>query len=188
MGWPAIYRHFGPCRKNGSGWPSTDIQNALLDSTLSLSYANTPMFMHLYILNWQLLLTEYHGKCWNWHWGRKEYLKFWLDQWCLYEGSKTRVRVDSELSEEFEVDVGMHQGSVLPPFLFALVVDVATEFAREGALSELLYADDLVLMSETIEGLRNKFIKWKLWEQGFKGLLLENHCSGQRRHHKWLHV
>ena len=31
----------------------------------------------------------------------------------------------------------MHQGSVLSPFLFAVVVDVATEFAREG---ELLYA------------------------------------------------
>ena len=25
----------------------------------------------------------------------------------------------------------------------------------------MLYADDLVLMSETIEGLRNKFLKWK---------------------------
>ena len=37
----------------------------------------------------------------------------------LYEGTKTRVRVDSELSEEFEAKVGMHQGSVLPPFLFA---------------------------------------------------------------------
>ena len=35
---------------------------------------------------------------------------------------------------------------------FAVVVDVVTEFAREGVLSELLYADDLVLMSETIEG------------------------------------
>ena len=31
----------------------------------------------------------------------------------------------------------------------------------EGALSELLYSDDLVLMIETIEGLRNKFLKWK---------------------------
>ena len=30
----------------------------------------------------------------------------------------------------------------------------------EGALSELLYAYDIVLMSETIEGLRNKFLKW----------------------------
>ena len=47
----------------------------------------------------------------------------------LYEGTKTRVRVDSELSEQFEVKVGMHHGSVLLPFLFAMVVDV-TEFTR----------------------------------------------------------
>ena len=79
----------------------------------------------------------------------------------LYERAKTRVRVDSELSEEFEVKVGMHQGSVLSPFLFAVVVDVVTESTREGALSELLYADDLVLVSEIIDGLLNKFLKWK---------------------------
>ena len=54
----------------------------------------------------------------------------------------------------------MHQGSVLSPFCFALVVDVVTEFARDGALSELLLANDLVLMRETIEGLRDKFFKW----------------------------
>ena len=47
----------------------------------------------------------------------------------LYEGAKSRVRVDSELSEEFVVNVGMHRGSVLSPFLFAVVVDVVTEFA-----------------------------------------------------------
>ena len=72
----------------------------------------------------------------------------------LYDGTKTKVRVDSELSEEFEVKVGMHQESVLSLFLIELVVDVA-EFAREGVLSELLYADDLVLMSETIKGFRD---------------------------------
>ena len=73
----------------------------------------------------------------------------------MYEGAKTSVRVDSELSEEFEAKEGIHQGSVLSPFLFAVVVDVVTDLAREGVLSELLYADDLVLMSETIKGLRN---------------------------------
>ena len=55
--------------------------------------------------------------------------------------------------------MGLYQGSVLSPFLFALVVDIFTEFAKEGVLSELLYADDLVLMSEAIEGLGDKFLK-----------------------------
>ena len=32
------------------------------------------------------------------------------------EGAKIRVRVDFELPEEFEVDVGMQQGSALSPF------------------------------------------------------------------------
>ena len=44
--------------------------------------------------------------------------------------------MDSELSEEFVVKVGMHQGSVLSPFLFAVVVDAVTEFARDAVLSE----------------------------------------------------
>ena len=69
----------------------------------------------------------------------------------LYEGAKRRVKVNFKLSEEFEVKVEMHHGSVLLPFLFAVMVDVVTEFAREGALSELLCADDLVLMSGTID-------------------------------------
>ena len=46
----------------------------------------------------------------------------------LYDRARKRLRVDSEL-EKFEVKVGMHQGSVLSHFLFAVVVDVA-EFAR----------------------------------------------------------
>ena len=57
-----------------------------------------------------------------------------------------------ELSGEIEAKVGMQQDSMPSHFLFAVVVDVITEFAREGAPRELMYADDLVLMSETIEG------------------------------------
>ena len=68
--------------------------------------------------------------------------------------------MDFELSEEFEVNVWMHQASVLSCF-FAVMVDVVTQFARECMLSELLYADDFLLMSEAIYGLRNKFLKWK---------------------------
>jgi len=66
----------------------------------------------------------------------------------LYEGSKTRVRVGSGLSEEFPVKVEIHQGSVLSPLLFVIVVDVVTKCARKGLMNEILYADDLVLTSE----------------------------------------
>ena len=45
--------------------------------------------------------------------------------------------MDCELSEEFEVEVWMHQGSVLSPF-FTIVVDVVPELAIEGVLSEML--------------------------------------------------
>ena len=45
----------------------------------------------------------------------------------LYEGSKTKVRVESSLSEEFGVRVGVHQGSVISPLIFAIVVDAVTE-------------------------------------------------------------
>ena len=49
----------------------------------------------------------------------------------LYEGAKTRVRVDYELSAEFEVKVGMRQGCVLSRFLFGVVVELVAEYARK---------------------------------------------------------
>ena len=73
-------------------------------------------------------MTEYQGKCWNGQKGIPEVLA--RSVMSLYEGAKTRVIVDYELSEELEVKVGKHQGSVLPHFPFALVVDAVTEFAR----------------------------------------------------------
>ena len=79
----------------------------------------------------------------------------------LYDGAKTRVRLRLELSKKFEVKVGVHQGYVLWPLVFAIVVGVVTESVRNGLMREMLYADDLVLMSETMEGLREKFWKWK---------------------------
>ena len=48
---------------------------------------------------------------------------------------------------------------MLSAFLFAVVYDIATDIGSEGALSELLYADDLDFMGIFFEGLRNKSMK-----------------------------
>ena len=42
----------------------------------------------------------------------------------MYEEAKTRFIVDSEMSDQSEVNVGMHHGFVLSPFCFAVVVNV----------------------------------------------------------------
>ena len=46
---------------------------------------------------------------------------------------------------------------MLLPLAFVIVVDVVTESVRNGMMSEIFYADDLVLTSKTMEGLRKKF-------------------------------
>ena len=43
--------------------------------------------------------------------------------------------MDSESSEDFNAKVEMHLGSMLSPFLFTVMVDVVTEFARKSVLS-----------------------------------------------------
>ena len=42
--------------------------------------------------------------------------------------------------------------------LLAVVIDVVTELAREDVLSELLYDDGLILVSEAVMGWKNNFI------------------------------
>ena len=83
-------------------------------------------------------------KVMEWALRTKELAKALVQAVMSFEGSRTKVRVGSRTSREFGVHVGVHQGSVLSPLIFAIVVDVVAEHAREGLLNEILYADDLV--------------------------------------------
>ena len=78
----------------------------------------------------------------------------------LYKGAGTTVKVGTHFSEELEVNVGVHQGSVLSPLLFAIVVDVITNEVNEGMLQEI-YADDIVLKAESMAELYEKCYGWK---------------------------
>ena len=79
----------------------------------------------------------------------------------LYEGAMTKVKVGTHLSDEVEVNVGAHQGSVSSPLLFAIVIDFVTNDINEGTLQEILYTDHLVLIAKTMAELHEEFYAWK---------------------------
>ena len=79
----------------------------------------------------------------------------------LYEGAETKVRVGLGLSEEFSVKVGVHQGSMLSPLLFAIVIDEVTENARKGWMKQILLCRRFGPKGETMEKLRENFDEWR---------------------------
>ena len=79
----------------------------------------------------------------------------------MYEGVTTAVRTKYGESDSFEVKVGVHQGSVLSPLLFIIVLEALSKEFSVGLPYELFYADDLCLIAETEEELREKINCWK---------------------------
>ena len=79
----------------------------------------------------------------------------------MYDTIKTSVNMDCIRSESFEVKIGVHQGSILSPLLFAIVMDEVTRDIREGVVKELLYADDLILLGNSWEEVESRYDRWK---------------------------
>ncbi|XP_057315016.1 uncharacterized protein LOC130656204 [Hydractinia symbiolongicarpus] len=88
----------------------------------------------------------------------------------MYSNARSCVKIKNSLSDEFSVNVGVHQGSVLSPLLVVLVLEALSMEFRTGCPWELLYADDLVLIAESMKELVEKFEKWKkgLEEKGLR--------------------
>ena len=78
----------------------------------------------------------------------------------MYENSTTAVRCSVGLSESFRVKVGLHQGSALSPFLFAMVMDRLTDEIREESPWTMMFADDIVICSETRQEVETKLERW----------------------------
>ena len=71
--------------------------------------------------------------------------------------ARHRVRINNSYRASLSVHVGVHQGSVLSPLLFIIVLEALSREFCTGCPWELLYADDLVLTSEFLDGLLDKF-------------------------------
>ena len=79
----------------------------------------------------------------------------------MYKNSRGQVRVNNLFSDVFDVQVGVHQGSVLSPLLFIIVLEALSREFRTSCLWELLYAEDLVLPADTMYELLSKDGNWK---------------------------
>ena len=79
----------------------------------------------------------------------------------MYSNARSCVRVGEGYSEEFEVKVGVHQGSVLSPLLFIIVLEALSREFRCGVPWENLYADDLAIIAESMEECVRRLLTWK---------------------------
>ncbi|KAK3539802.1 hypothetical protein QTP70_013240 [Hemibagrus guttatus] len=78
----------------------------------------------------------------------------------MYERSRTVVRCAVGQTEEFKVEVGLHQGSALSPFLFAMVMDQLSEEVRQESPCTMMFADDIVICSESREKVEENLERW----------------------------
>ncbi|XP_070040421.1 secreted RxLR effector protein 78-like [Nicotiana tomentosiformis] len=84
----------------------------------------------------------------------------------MYDDAKTRVWTVGGDSEHFPLVMGLHQGSALSPFLFALAMDVLSRNIQGEVPWCMLFADDIVLIDETRSGVtRGWRFGDKLWSQ-----------------------
>lgn len=56
-------------------------------------------------------------------------------------------------TDRFALSVGLHQGSALGPHLFEIVMDVLTDYVKESVPYLIPFADDMVLLTKSIETL-----------------------------------
>ncbi|MBK5591048.1 hypothetical protein JJ728_23140 [Salmonella enterica subsp. enterica serovar Typhi] len=79
----------------------------------------------------------------------------------MYKDITTCVRTPVGMSGDFSNNIGLHQGSALSPYLFALVIDEITKHLQNAIPECMLFADDIVLIDETKAGVNAKLEAWR---------------------------
>ncbi|XP_051790978.1 uncharacterized protein LOC127529870 [Erpetoichthys calabaricus] len=78
----------------------------------------------------------------------------------MYEGSVTVMRSAVGVMDAFKMEVGLHQGSALSPFLFAMVMDRLTDEIRQES-TWMMFADDIVIYSDSRDQVEETLERWR---------------------------
>ncbi|KAE8705185.1 28 kDa ribonucleoprotein [Hibiscus syriacus] len=87
------------------------------------------------------------------------YIRAIRDMYCR---STTYVRTTVGDTEAFPVEIGLHQGSALSPYIFALIMDDIYCATPDSVPWCMLFADDIVLVAETKSELNSRLATWKI--------------------------
>ena len=79
----------------------------------------------------------------------------------MYQNARSHVRINNSYSDVFNVQAGVHQGSLLSPFLSIIVLEALSREFQTDCSWQLLYADDLVIIADTMDELLYKLDLWK---------------------------
>jgi hypothetical protein len=79
----------------------------------------------------------------------------------MYDNVVTSVRTSDGDTNDFPINIGLHEGSSLSPYLFALVMDEVTRDIQGGIPWCMLFADDVVSVNESKMGVDQKFELWR---------------------------
>jgi len=88
----------------------------------------------------------------------------------IYDGLRARVRILVGDMNDFPIDIGLHQGSALSPFLFTIIMDELTSEIQDEISWCMLFVNDIVLIDETRERVNTNLERWRdaLEVKGFK--------------------
>jgi hypothetical protein len=74
----------------------------------------------------------------------------------MYDNVVTSVRTSNRDTNDFLINIGLHQESALSSYLFALMMDEVTRNIQGGIPWWMLFADDVVLVNESRTGVNQK--------------------------------
>ena len=89
----------------------------------------------------------------------------------MYKATKTRVKTRCGLTQYFNIEVGLNQGSALSPLLFMIMMYVLASSIQRDPPWAMLFADDLVQCEESRLEVEQQLGSWREVLEG-NGLII----------------